>query len=93
MEIYFPFPCNCCGECCRHIDKIIELENLDSGNGVCKFLNKDNRCSIYQFRPAVCRGEYIYHKYYSNLSVKDFHKLMCKYCNFISDMSETKSCK
>lgn len=46
------FPCTSCGACCRSIRHILPL--FDSGDGSCVHL-VDNRCSIYNDRPTICR--------------------------------------
>ena len=32
------FKCDCCSLSCRQIDRVSQLKNFDSRNGVCKFL-------------------------------------------------------
>ena len=86
MSRYYPFPCNCCGECCKHIDVVSELRMFDRGDGVCKFLQRDNRCSIYSVRPSVCRGKFVYEEYFSHLSVKEFHDMMYKFCDRLREI-------
>jgi Fe-S-cluster containining protein len=58
------FPCNKCGECCRNITGVKELEAFDDGNGVCVHLN-ENVCSIYDSRPDVCRVDVMYDNFFS----------------------------
>ena len=48
------FKCDKCGECCRHLDESELYQEIDRGDGVCKFLT-DNLCSIYDKRPWVCQ--------------------------------------
>lgn len=53
------FPCTQCGECCRRTkfvsDDFLARVGLERGpDGICKHFN-DNRCSIYETRPDVCR--------------------------------------
>lgn len=85
MEKYYPYPCDCCGECCKHVELIAEMKDFDRGDGICKYLN-NNRCAIYKKRPNICNGKYIYENYFSHMSVEDFHKLMLKYCLKIKKM-------
>lgn len=42
-----------CGACCR-VAGFIDKE-FDRGDGVCKALDSDNECTIYPYRPEVCR--------------------------------------
>lgn len=78
MEKYYPYDCKQCGNCCRHIDLVKELAGLDRGDGVCKNLGENNLCKIYSERPSVCNGKYVYEKFYSHMTVEDFHKMAKK---------------
>lgn len=77
MEEYYPYHCMKCGNCCRHVNG---FKSLDRGDGICIYLTKDNICSIYNHRPNVCNGKYIYEKFFSNMSVKEFHELASIIC-------------
>ena len=62
------FKCDCCGLCCRHVDRNIFDNNLDRGDGVCKFLDTSkNLCTIYENRPDFCNVEKGYKKYFAEL--------------------------
>ena len=66
------FNCDCCGLCCRHIDKVSQLKNFDEGNGVCKFLDAlTNRFRIYFNRPDVCNVEVGYKKFFSEIYTEE----------------------
>lgn len=69
--------------CCRHVDQFSEMSHLDKGNGICKYLNGDNKCDIYYSRPNICNGEYIYRKFYSHITVEEYHNIVHGYCNAI----------
>lgn len=88
MQKYYPFSCDCCSECCRHIDEVPYLLGFDRGDGVCKFLNTDNKCSIYKIRPNVCNGQYVYEHYFSNMSVKEFHQFIYGLCKELKGRKE-----
>ena len=45
--------CQKCGTCCRFAGLI--THPLDRGDGVCKYLDENNLCSIYEDRPDMCR--------------------------------------
>lgn len=60
------FPCTGCGCCCRVIqwaDNIIVRDDpthpyyfpYTHKEGVCEKLGEDNRCTIYEERPLICR--------------------------------------
>ncbi|MCR5834307.1 MAG: hypothetical protein K6G55_06645 [Selenomonadaceae bacterium] len=61
------FKCDCCGLCCRHINRVPYLKEFDTGNGVCKYLDLDtNRCRIYKNRPDICNVEVGYKKFFAD---------------------------
>lgn len=76
------FECRQCGECCRHLDVIPQMKEFDLGNGVCKHL-VNNKCAIYNERPDICRGEYLYHLYFENMDVEEYYKLLHHCCNLL----------
>ncbi len=74
------FPCDKCGLCCRNISMIPQLKEFDDGTGVCKYL-RENLCSIYEKRPAICNVELMYEKYYKQqYSKQAFYELNQKGC-------------
>lgn len=79
-EDYFPYPCERCGACCRHVDLIEGMRNFNRGDGVCKHLTPDNLCEIYSERPPLCNGEYVYNKFFADMTVEDFHEMIFNLC-------------
>ena len=77
---YYPYPCKQCGNCCRHVDLIENMNFLNRGDGVCKHLTSENLCEIYSSRPSICNGEYVYKKFFPNMTVEEFHKIVSKLC-------------
>lgn len=68
------FPCNKCGQCCKHIDRIPQLSDFDNGDGVCIHL-ENNLCSIYEHRPEICNVKVMYEKYYTQFySQEEFYR-------------------
>ena len=50
--------CTKCGACCKFLPGRVPqnvLEELDRGDGTCKWLMTNNSCAIYENRPNVCR--------------------------------------
>lgn len=51
--------CIQCGDCCRTLKWQVKLfpeaAKYDRGDGTCRFLDAENRCSIYEERPHWCR--------------------------------------
>lgn len=83
MEKYYPYPCERCGDCCRHVDLIEAMKNFDRGDGVCKHLTTENLCEIYSERPPLCNGKYVYENFYSDMAAEDFNNLMIELCHEI----------
>lgn len=78
------FVCTKCGVCCKNIDKIPELADFDLGNGICKYLTKENTCAIYLTRPDICSVEKMYEKKYKNFYSKDeYEKLNPDACKIL----------
>ena len=80
MEKYYAYPCEKCGDCCRHVDLIKEMKSFDRGDGVCKHLTADNLCEIYSERPNLCNGEYLYENFYSDMTIEEFHQMTSELC-------------
>lgn len=75
------FHCDRCGECCKHVNYVPQLKDFDTGNGRCRYLTDDNLCSIYKDRPNVCRGTYMYYKYFSYMSAEEYYAMTTALCN------------
>lgn len=74
------FECQKCGICCRNLKGHELYRDLNRGDGVCKYL-EGNLCSIYDNRPDICKVDYCYEKYFSDLYTKDeYYKLNYEAC-------------
>jgi uncharacterized protein len=67
------FPCTQCGACCSSISNVDFLSdyNLD---GVCMKL-QNNRCSIYESRPLLCRIDDAFDEIFSAYMTKEQYYL------------------
>ena len=76
------FNCDCCGICCRNVNKSFLQVDFDRGDGVCKNFDDDtNLCKIYKNRPLVCNVDAYYEKFLSKLmSRAEFHEINYKVC-------------
>ena len=83
MEKYYPYPCERCGSCCLHVDLIEEMKIFDRGDGACENLTGNNLCKIYDRRPKFCDGKFFYEKFFSDMSVAEFHKMTKNLCTEI----------
>lgn len=55
------FNCSMCGNCCRSLNKSELFDDLNRGDGVCKyFIEESNKCSIYENRPIKCNVDKFY---------------------------------
>lgn len=70
------FVCTRCGLCCRNIDKIPELADFHTGDGVCIHLTNDNLCDIYSIRPDICNVEKMYEINYKTMMLKEEYDKM-----------------
>ena len=59
------------------------MKTFDRGDGVCKHLTADNLCEIYSERPPLCNGEFVYKKFFSDMSVAQFHELTRELCDAV----------
>ena len=74
------FKCDCCGECCRNLDKSDIYSELDRGDGTCRYLD-GNKCSIYTERPLPCRIDECYEMYFKEqYSLEEYYELNYKAC-------------
>lgn len=80
---YYPYQCKKCGMCCKRVDLIDVMKKYDRGDGICVYLNEDNKCKIYKKRPNLCNGKYVYEKFYSHMTVEEYHKMIAEYCKVI----------
>ena len=76
------FHCDCCGLCCRHIDRSHLLADFDRGDGVCKFFDTSTSlCRIYAHRPDFCNVERGYEKYFADrYSEEEYLRLNYEAC-------------
>lgn len=73
------FVCIQCGECCKHIDKVDGLKHLQE-NGICRYL-KNNKCSIYDIRPQLCRKDCVFEMCKNIVSETEFTQLAINICD------------
>lgn len=62
------FPCNQCGECCKHVDLLSETASMDRGDGTCiNFDEIKKKCKVYDTRPDICRVDRQYEIKYQHI--------------------------
>lgn len=82
------FQCDCCGCCCRHLDKSELYAKLDRGDGTCKFLT-GNLCSIYKERPLFCRIDECYELFFKeDMGLEEYYQLNKIECKKLKKLEE-----
>ena len=59
------FTCTKCGACCKKLNTVSAFAHMADENGKCFHLSKNNTCNIYDTRPDLCRGEFVYLLYFA----------------------------
>ena len=79
------FPCQKCGECCRHIGASPFAKDLAMPSGICKFLDLEtNLCRQYSHRPIFCNIDRFYDVVLSEyLSRDEYYKQNKEVCNLL----------
>lgn len=75
------FKCDKCGICCRSIKDNPIYKHLDRGDGVCRYLDSHNLCSIYDKRPLICNVDEAYRQiFYLRMTRDEYYKLNYDAC-------------
>lgn len=81
------FKCDMCGACCRHLDLSPLYQELNRGDGVCKYLN-GNLCSIYEKRPDLCRIYEGYMLFFKDLmSLDEYYEKTQEACKILKNIN------
>ena len=74
------FHCYQCGACCRVPEVMAQFPHLDRGDGTCRHLI-DNRCSIYNDRPLICRVDECYEQLFKNVMTREeYYQQQNEFC-------------
>lgn len=85
------FSCNCCGCCCRNLDKSELCKELDRGDGICKYLS-GNLCSIYENRPLFCRVDECYELFFKEeMTMEEYYNANSEMCEHLRE-KEREQC-
>ena len=76
------FKCDKCGICCTKLNLTELSSELNRGDGVCKYFDKENRiCTIYDNRPIICNVDAYYNKYLLDvISLEEYYTLNKNIC-------------
>ena len=68
FDVMKEFSCTQCGKCCQDLDKrpFPIAKVLNRGDGICRFLNDSNLCTIYELRPLICRVKETHEVFFSD---------------------------
>jgi len=81
------FNCSLCGKCCMLCDRIPELKEYDRGNGVCRYLLKNENsyiCMIYEKRPDICNVKTQWEQNHKeDISLEEYFKKSEEACRII----------
>ena len=82
------FPCSGCGCCCKRVGLIPIIPGFDfpyksDSTGKCEMLDDNNKCTIYETRPLICRIDSS--AKYFDMSKKQYRKLNIVHCNMMMD--------
>lgn len=79
------FECNQCGLCCCNLHESSIYNDLDRGDGICKYFEETTRlCSIYEDRPLKCRVDDMYYIYFRDeMSLLEYYRLNSDACNIL----------
>lgn len=79
------FKCDCCGLCCMNLNKSDLYDDLNRGDGVCKYFDEVSKlCSIYERRPSKCNIDKMYDILYkSKMSKKEYYELNYNICDLL----------
>jgi hypothetical protein len=85
------FVCSRCGACCRNIHLYEPASYLDRGDGVCKYYNdNDKSCTIYEFRPEICRVDKMYKLFKNKMTWNEYIDLSYESCEELRKLEKTK---
>ena len=66
------------------------MKSYDRGDGVCRFLDENNRCMDYEHRPPICNTEVMYERYFSKVMSREaYDKMNSDACNQLKGEATT----
>lgn len=87
------FKCDCCGLCCMNLNMSEIYNDLNRGDGICKYFDIDTKlCTIYATRPEKCNVDRTYEKYFKEkISLDQYYELNYEACKRLKE-GEDKKC-
>lgn len=85
------FYCNKCGVCCKNVGITERSEFLDRGDHVCKYYDEKTKlCTIYDFRPDICRTDKEYKNFKNNYTWDEYLELCYIGCERLRAIDKAK---
>lgn len=88
------FFCDGCGKCCKLFGLGIFPEEINKkynrGDGVCKYLDDNNLCTIYDHRPDFCNVRKSYKLVKDKLTPEEYIELQNEFCRRLKELDENK---
>ena len=77
------FKCDCCGLCCMNLKESSLYEDLDRGDGICRYFDINSKlCTIYKDRPSKCNIDKMYELCFKEImSKKQYYQLNYEACS------------
>lgn len=77
------FKCDCCGLCCMNLNKSQVYDDLDRGDGVCKYFDAVSKlCTIYYERPEKCNVDRTYERFFKDkMTLEEYYQLNYEACD------------
>lgn len=80
----------CKAYCCRQVGRFPFMKDYDRGDGVCRFLDENNRCMDYENRPPICNTDVMYERYFSKFMTREaYDKMNSDACNQLKGVATT----
>lgn len=81
------FYCDKCGLCCMHINESSFDNDMDRGDGVCRFFDdKTHLCKIYSERPIFCNVDKFYEEYFKDkYSIEEYYSVNYESCKKLKE--------
>jgi Fe-S-cluster containining protein len=78
----------CPALCCKFTDLLIQLDMPTTAAGHCGYLDADERCTIYETRPDICRAGALYpymRQAQQSASMKDYMDRSVRTCDALKE--------
>lgn len=86
-----PLDCSSCNAaCCK---SLVDELGIPHHNGVCLFLDQDNKCSIYADRPLICRVDEGFEKFGEGVSKEEWYEKNKEACEELTLQEEERRLK